>query len=50
MSSLHSLYNGQNLNFTGNQNPYELIQNAGKKKRTRRKRRVKRRKTRRHRR
>ena len=32
MSSLHSLYNGQNLNFTGNQNPYGLIQNAGKRK------------------
>lgn len=24
------LYNGENLNFTGNQNPYGLIQNAGK--------------------
>jgi len=26
------LYNGQNLNFTGNQNPYGLIQNGGKRK------------------
>jgi hypothetical protein len=25
------LYNSQNLVFTGNKNPYELIQNAGKK-------------------
>ena len=25
-----SLYNGQNLDFTGNKNPYGLIQNAGK--------------------
>ncbi len=32
-----SLYNGQNLDFTGNKNPYGLIQNAGKG--TRRKRR-----------
>ena len=24
------LYNGQNLDFTGNKNPYGLIQNAGK--------------------
>ena len=36
-----SLYNGQNLDFTGNKNPYGLIQNAGKgtkgTKRTRRK-------------
>jgi hypothetical protein len=36
------LYNGQNLDFTGNKNPYGLIQNAGK----RRKRRTMRRKTR----
>ena len=28
-----SLYNGQNLDFTGNKNPYGLIQNAGKRKR-----------------
>ena len=37
-----SLYNGQNLDFTGNKNPYGLIQNAGKgtkgTKRTKRKR------------
>ena len=26
------LYNGQNLNFTGNQNPYGLIQNGGNRK------------------
>jgi hypothetical protein len=26
------LYNGQNLNFTGNQNPYGLIQMGGKRK------------------
>ena len=26
------LYNGQNLDFTGNQNPYGLIQNGGKRK------------------
>ena len=26
------LYNGQNLNFTGNENPYGLIQKAGKKR------------------
>jgi hypothetical protein len=26
------LYNGQNINFTGNQNPYGLIQKAGKRK------------------
>lgn len=35
-----SLYNGQNLDFTGNKNPYGLIQNAGtrrKRKGTRRK-------------
>lgn len=35
-----SLYNGQNLDFTGNKNPYGLIQNAGKgtrRKRTGRK-------------
>ena len=25
------LYNGQNLNFTGTNNPYGLIQKAGKK-------------------
>ena len=25
-----SLYNGQNLDFTGNKNPYGLIQSAGK--------------------
>ena len=35
-----SLYNGQNLDFTGNKNPYGLIQNAGKgTKGTKRKRR-----------
>ncbi len=28
-----SLYNGQNLDFTGNKNPYGLIQNAGKRNR-----------------
>jgi hypothetical protein len=27
-----SLYNGQNLVFTGNKNPYGLIQSAGKRK------------------
>ena len=27
------LYNGQNLDFTGNQNPYGLIQNGGKRRR-----------------
>jgi hypothetical protein len=26
------LYNGQNLDFTGNKNPYSLIQKAGKRK------------------
>lgn len=26
------LYNGKNLNFTGDQNPYALIQNGGKRK------------------
>jgi hypothetical protein len=26
------LYNGQNLDFTGNKNPYGLIQTAGKKR------------------
>lgn len=26
------LYNGQNLNFTGNKNPYGLIQDGGKRK------------------
>lgn len=26
------LYNGQNLNFTGNYNPYGLIQKAGKRR------------------
>jgi hypothetical protein len=26
------LYNGQNLNFTGDKNPYDLIQKAGKKR------------------
>lgn len=26
------LYNGQNLNFTENKNPYGLIQNGGKRK------------------
>ena len=31
------LYNGKNLNFTGNQNPYGLIQSAGKRKSRRRK-------------
>jgi hypothetical protein len=30
------LYNGQNLNFTGNANPYGLIQSAGRRKRIRR--------------
>ena len=39
------LYNGQNLDFTGNKNPYDLIQNAGKKrsrKTMRKKRKIKR--------
>lgn len=37
------LYNGQNLDFTGNQNPYGLIQNGGKRRRkTRRTNRTKR--------
>ena len=27
-----SLCNGQNLDFTGNKNPYSLIQNGGKRK------------------
>jgi hypothetical protein len=31
-----SLYNGQNLDFTGNKNPYGLIQNAGKRKKSKR--------------
>ena len=31
MKHLCPLYNGQNLNFTGNQNPYGLIQNGGKR-------------------
>jgi hypothetical protein len=44
MANSH-LYNGQNLDFTGNKNPYGLIQNAGKR-RIRRKRRTLRRKTR----
>ncbi len=26
------LYNNSNLNFTGNKNPYGLIQNGGKRK------------------
>lgn len=26
------LYNGKNLNFTGDKNPYALIQNGGKRK------------------
>ena len=26
------LYNGKNLNFTGDKNPYGLIQNGGKRK------------------
>lgn len=26
------LYNGKNLDFTGNKNPYSLIQNGGKRK------------------
>ncbi len=26
------MYNGQNLDFTGNQNPYGLIQNGGKRR------------------
>ena len=34
------LYNGQNLNFTGNKNPYGLIQDGGKRK-SRRSRRTK---------
>lgn len=25
------LYNGTNINFTGNKNPYSLIQNGGKR-------------------
>ena len=28
-----ALYNGQNLDFTGNNNPYGLIQKAGKRTR-----------------
>lgn len=41
------LYNGQNLNFTGNKNPYGLIQNGGKRKSRRSKRSIhKRRKSR----
>ena len=28
------LYNGQNLIFTGNENPYALIQKAGKRGKT----------------
>ena len=28
------LYNGQNLNFTGKENPYGLIQKAGKNRKT----------------
>ena len=38
MKHLCPLYNGQNLNFTGNQNPYGLIQNGGKRKSRRSKR------------
>ena len=38
------LYNGKNLVFTGSENPYSLIQKAGKR-RTHRKRSNKRRKT-----
>ena len=30
------LYNGQNLDFTGNENPYGLIQLGGKRKSKRR--------------
>ena len=28
----YSSYNNKNLDFTGNQNPYGLIQNGGKRK------------------
>ena len=50
-----ALYNGQNLDFTGNHNPYGLIQNAGKGRRTRtrtkgKRKRTKRKRTRRNRR
>ena len=31
MTQYH-LYNGKNLNFTGEENPYGLIQKAGKRK------------------
>ncbi len=31
----YKLYNGTNLDFTGSENPYALIQKAGKKRRTR---------------
>ena len=41
------LYNSTNLNFTGSQNPYGLIQQGGRKRKTVRRRKfVKRRKTR----
>ena len=39
------LYNGQNLNFTGNKNPYGLIQNGGKRKSIRFRRSMRRRKS-----
>ena len=36
------IYNGQNINFTGNINPYKLIQNAGRRRKRRTMRRKKR--------
>lgn len=49
------LYNSTNLNFTGSQNPYALIQQGGRKKTFRRRKSfrrktIRRRKTRKHRR
>ena len=51
MKSPCPLYNGQNLNFTGNENPYGLIQKGGKRKSRRSKKSIRRRrKTRKYRR
>jgi hypothetical protein len=33
MNNYYSSYNNKNVDFTGNQNPYGLIQNGGKIKR-----------------
>ena len=46
MMPLCPLYNSTNLNFTGSQNPYGLIQQGGKRKSFRRRKSFKKRKTR----